>query len=187
MGNTSREKAEEITDLLHAIQRGSSGAFVRLKEMYAPLIEREVARYRGSLSDADLEDLRQGALVSLYRAALSFREDRGVTFGLYAKICIVNGAADTLRYIGKRNNDLPVEDLLAAEGLESSETPQERLIARENMARVRGVLSELEYRIFLLYMDGFSYAEIGAQVDKSAKAVDNALCRIKQKLRKLFE
>lgn len=187
MGNSNCEKTEDIADVLQAIQKGSSGAFVRLKEQYNPLLEREVSRYRGSLSEADIDDLRQGALVSLYRAALSFRPDRGVTFGLYAKICIVNGVADTLRYLGRKSEDVSVADLSEDEQVDDGETLQARLIDRENMARIQGALSELEYRIFLLFMDGYAYAEIGEQVGKSAKSVDNALCRIRQKLRKLFE
>lgn len=193
MGEDKHERSDEETAALIArIQEGSSGAFVRLSELYAPLLESEVARYMHSFNDADLEDLRQGALVSLYRAALAYNSEKGVTFGLFAKICIVNGIADTLRYVGKKSSTLNIEDISEEEQLakSSSQNPQSLFLDKESMLdlsrRIRSTLSEMEYTIFELYIGGYSYIEIAERVGKSAKSVDNALCRIKIKLKKLF-
>lgn len=187
----SRGKDEicgEVERLLPLIRRGSSAAFLRLSELYAPLLDSEVARYAGSLSEADLEDLRQGASVSLYRAALAFRADRGVTFGLFAKICIVNGIADSLRYIGKKGGTLSIDDLEESEQPDDGvPNPQSLLLDKERVyetrRQIRSALSDLEYEIFEMYISGFSYAEIASRIGKSQKSVDNALCRIKKKLR----
>lgn len=187
----SRGKDEicgEVERLLPLIRRGSNAAFLRLSELYAPLLDSEVARYAGSLSEADLEDLRQGASVSLYRAALAYRADRGVTFGLFAKICIVNGIADSLRYIGKKGGTLSIDDLEESEQPDDGEpNPQNLLLdkerAWETRRQIRSALSDLEYEIFEMYISGFSYAEIASRIGKSQKSVDNALCRIKKKLR----
>ncbi len=187
----SRGKDEicgEVDRLLPLIRRGSSAAFLRLSELYAPLLDSEVARYAGSLSEADLEDLRQGASVSLYRAALAFRADRGVTFGLFAKICIVNGIADSLRYIGKKGGTLSIDDLEESEQPDDGvPNPQSLLLDKERVyetrRQIRSALSDLEYEIFEMYISGFSYAEIASRIGKTQKSVDNALCRIKKKLR----
>lgn len=184
-------KSEESVELLRAIQNGSSGAFVKLSELYEPLLHKEVARYAGHLGEADLEDLRQGALISLYRAALAYQPDRGVTFGLYAKICVVNGVADTLRYLEKRTADVSVEMLTEAEMPASDENPLsatlDKLRSDELRSRIRFVLTELECRIFDLYLDGYSYAEIARRVGKTPKSVDNALRRVKGKLQRIFD
>lgn len=187
----SRGKDEicgEVERLLPLIRRGSSAAFLRLSELYAPLLDSEVARYAGSLSEADLEDLRQGASVSLYRAALAYRADRGVTFGLFAKICIVNGIADSLRYIGKKGGTLSIDELEESEQPDDGEpNPQSLLLDKERVyetrRQIRSALSDLEYEIFEMYISGFSYAEIASRIGKTQKSVDNALCRIKKKLR----
>lgn len=181
-------KADEVERLLPMIRRGSNAAFLRLSELYAPLFEREVARYAASLPPADLDDLRQSASVSLYRAALAFHGDRGVTFGLFAKICIVNGIADSLRYIRGKGTTLSMEDLAESEQPGDGEpNPQSLLLdkeqAWETRRRIREMLSPLEYEIFEMYISGFSYAEIASRIGKSQKSVDNALCRIKKKLR----
>ena len=186
-GKQSTE-AEALTRLIERIQDGSSGAFVELSELYAPLLEAEVARYVGSLSETDLEDLREAALISLYRAALAYRADRGVTFGLFAKICIVNGIADTLRYLNKKGQALSVEDLPEEAFPVGDDNPQSRVLDREALdvtrKKIRSVLSDFEYSVFQLYIAGYSYTEIAVRMGKSAKSIDNALCRIKIKLRK---
>lgn len=181
-------KADEVERLLPMIRRGSNAAFLRLSELYAPLLEREVARYAASLPPADLDDLRQGASVSLYRAALAFHGDRGVTFGLFAKICIVNGIADSLRYIRGKGTMLSMEDLAEREQPDDGEpNPQSLLLDKEQVwetrRQIKEMLSPLEYEIFEMYISGFSYAEIASRIGKSQKSVDNALCRIKKKLR----
>lgn len=181
-------KADEVERLLPMIRRGSNAAFLRLSELYAPLLEREVARYAASLPPVDLDDLRQSASVSLYRAALAFHGDRGVTFGLFAKICIVNGIADSLRYIRGKGTMLSMEDLAEREQPDDGEpNPQSLLLDKEQVwetrRQIKEMLSPLEYEIFEMYISGFSYAEIASRIGKSQKSVDNALCRIKKKLR----
>lgn len=188
MNRQEDAKADEVERLLPMIRRGSNAAFLRLSELYAPLLEREVARYAASLPPADLDDLRQSASVSLYRAALAFHGDRGVTFGLFAKICIVNGIADSLRYIRGKGTMLSMEDLDEREQPDGDEpNPQSLLLDKEQVwetrRQIKAMLSPLEYEIFEMYISGFSYAEIASRIGKSQKSVDNALCRIKKKLR----
>ncbi len=190
MSNNENKLTDDVSELLWHIRGGSSGAFVKLSEKYAPLLEKEVSRYSSSLGSADLEDLSQGALVSLYRAALSYRGDQGVTFGLYAKICVVNGIADTLRYIGKKPIDISMEALSEEEQPLADVNPQSMMIDKEQFAaldrKIHFALSELEYRIFELYLEGYSYAEIAERTGKSQKSVDNALRRVKDKLKKIL-
>ena len=183
-------QSDETAELLHAIQCGSSGAFVKLSEKFAPLISSEVMRYASGLDGDDLEDLKQGALISLYRAALAYRFDKGVTFGLYAKICVINGIADTLRYLKKTENDLSMEELAEGEHPASEDITEMGALDNDYILKMRSSiereLSKLEFDIFCLYLEGYSYSEIGKKLGKTAKSVDNALRRVKDKLKKIF-
>ena len=49
---------------------------------------------------------------------------------------------------------------------------------------LREKLSPLEWSVFVEYLEGKSYQEIAEEIDCQTKVVDNALCRIKQKIRK---
>ena len=189
MSKGEKRQTDDVLELLTHIQNGSSGAFVKLAEMYAPLLECEVARYVTSLSAADLEDLKQGALVSLYRAALAYRSGGGVTFGLYAKICIVNGIADTLRYIGKKPVDVSISDL-GEDELGGESGPEELVLDKEQFhvlrRKIAGILSDMELEMFEMYLGGYSYAEIAEKCGRNVKSVDNALRRVKDKLKKVL-
>ncbi|MBQ8835895.1 MAG: sigma-70 family RNA polymerase sigma factor [Clostridia bacterium] len=190
MSKGEKWQSDDVGELLALIQSGSSGAFVQLADKYAPLLESEVTRYIGSLGIADVEDLRQGALVSLYRAALAYRADVGVTFGLFAKVCIVNGIADTLRYIGKKNVDVSMDDLSEDELHDGEYDPEDLVLDKEQLSslrrRISHALSAMELDTLDMYLSGYSYAEIAEKSGRTVKSVDNALRRVKEKLKKVL-
>ena len=53
---------------------------------------------------------------------------------------------------------------------------------RERMDVLKGQLSGFEASVLRLYLNGLSYSEIAAEVNKSPKSVDNAVQRIRRKL-----
>ena len=53
---------------------------------------------------------------------------------------------------------------------------------RERLGTLKGQLSGLEAKILTLYLRGYSYAEIAVQVERSPKAVDNAVQPIRRKV-----
>ena len=85
------QQSSEMQKLICDIQNGVPLSFETVYSLYGPLINSLAEKYGGSsLSGAELEDLRQEAAIALYDAALAFNPERGVSFGLYAKICIKN-------------------------------------------------------------------------------------------------
>ena len=80
-----------------------------------------------------------------------------------------------------------MEDLDEREQPDDEPNPQSLLLDKEQVwetrRQIKAMLSPLEYEIFEMYISGFSYAEIASRIGKSQKSVDNALCRIKKKLR----
>ena len=87
-------------ELLFAAKSGNSSAFSELTEKYTPLISSMAERYFHLLDGGSIgyDDLVQEAHVAFYRAMISFDMDQeGVSFGLYAKICIRNSMVSILR------------------------------------------------------------------------------------------
>ena len=54
------------------------------------------------------------------------------------------------------------------------------------MERIRAGLNGEEEKIFELWAEGCSYAEIAEEIKKSVKYVDNALQRIRRKAKKIL-
>ena len=67
------------------------------------------------------------------------------------------------------------------------ETIEELLEAIEELKReINSVLSDYEHKILVLFLQGYSYADIGKAVEKSVKSIDNAIQRIKKKVRPIL-
>ena len=49
------------------------------------------------------------------------------------------------------------------------------------------ILSDLEWRVLMSYLDGKSYQEIAVDLHRQVKSIDNALQRVKRKLEKYME
>ena len=64
--------------------------------------------------------------------------------------------------------------------------PADELVSSEDLADMQAslarMLSELEVDVLHLYVEGRSYQEIGEQLGRHVKSIDNALQRIKRKL-----
>ncbi|MBQ7364263.1 MAG: helix-turn-helix domain-containing protein [Clostridia bacterium] len=81
----------EVLAILKAIQSGNENAFAELLSQYQPLIQKMAQSFLNVCPELDREDLIQEASLALSNAAKHYRLDEtGVTFGLYAKICIKN-------------------------------------------------------------------------------------------------
>ncbi|MBR4292433.1 MAG: sigma-70 family RNA polymerase sigma factor [Clostridia bacterium] len=184
------EKTEELLKiLLRDISRSSdaglsSNALDRLTEIYSPMIAQTVAKYSAMIgSGGDIDDLRQEAVIALYKAARTYREDIGVTFGLYAKICIGNRMQSVMRKLSR--SYVPYERVKLIGG-----NPERGYIEREAYRSLRGkldlLLTDYERRVLLMHLNGYSYKAISNALSKNEKSVDNALRRIRNKLRKSF-
>ncbi|MBP5308853.1 MAG: sigma-70 family RNA polymerase sigma factor [Clostridia bacterium] len=153
-------------------------------------IVRKVSR-RYFLIGADTEDVYQEGFIGLLKAVRTYDESKG-SFTYYACLCVNSAVITAVRkYAGNKNkalNDgLP---LSALEGSAASENPEEIYIEGENrrelLSDIESELSVLERQILLLYLKGLSYSEIERKTGKSFKSVDNALQRIRKKLRVLL-
>ena len=169
--------------LIEKIRAGDESAFALLASSYKPLIDSMAKKYFRKSVNAGIaeEDFVQEATMAFYSAVCSYADDKGVTFGLYAKICLRNRLVSMLRSLSKKQRRTPDE-------AEASSDPAYRLLEKEAVMRaekkIRSALSELEWSVLCLYLDKKSYDEISEELGIAKKSVDNALYRIKKKLKK---
>lgn len=172
-----------LYEKLLAVKNGDDPAFSSLCEDYGALIESMTQSFVESCPDMDKDDLRQEARMALYRAAMRFSLDQdGVTFGLYAKICIRNKLISVRRKYttqSKLKTKRNAEAVAVVADVTPS-TPRRTLFTEEAML----LLSPFEQKVFALYAQKCSYSEIARTLSRSEKSIDNAIYRIKSKLRK---
>ena len=69
--------------------------------------------------------------------------------------------------------------------------PEQLIISREEFndieSKMGEILSSLEWKVLMYYLEGKSYQEIAAELDRHVKSIDNALQRVKRKLERYLE
>ena len=174
-------------------REGSPAALQILFERYAPLIESRVARGGAGL---DRDDLLQEGRIGLFLALLSFDDDKSTLFKTYAGVCITHQIHSARRRADRKkhrplNTYLPLQsdDFSTSYGASSAVDPVDALIDKENFENIREMimhkLSDFERKSFTLHLGGSTYTEIAEHLASSPKAVDNALQRVRRKLRTL--
>lgn len=181
----NRYENTEISALILAVRERDEEAFSELVRRYTPMMRKVVASFQGQ-SD-DFGEYFSEACVALHSAALNYDFGRSsVTFGLYARICVHHRLVDLLRARGAgwQFDECDVDSVPSVESIESD------IVERETvellMKGARALLSDYEYRVLLLHMQGYKTAEIARVVGKGAKSVDNAKSRLFRRLREQF-
>lgn len=145
------------------------------------------------LIGGETEDLIQEGMMGLFQAvgAYDSQKENGARFKNFAYLCIWRRIVDAVKSAAKKQ---PSDMLLFSEDLDNKTANfdlDESMIfmdeQKEMTQKISHVLSDLEFRIFTLYVNGMSRAEICAATEKSSKSVDNALQRSKNKLLKMLK
>ena len=186
------KKTEEINELIELVVSGNSDAFTELVEIYNPLLKKILNAYTTEeMSKEDVEDLSQEELIAFYRAIINFdKEQNDVEFGLYAKICITNSMISYKRAAAKKSN----ESLIGDEEMNSITDPEGevpkffemRESERELGQQIQKTLSGYENEVWSYYVNGCSTKEIAIKLNSNEKSIDNAIFRIRKKLKTLL-
>jgi RNA polymerase sporulation-specific sigma factor len=183
-------------DLTAAYQAGDERALDELITRYRRFARARARAYYVAGGDAD--DLEQEALIALVKAAADHRASDG-PFRPFADLCITRRLVSAIRRANRQkhrvlNDAAPLTAAAARSGDEEREMvpphpgpgPEEVVVAAAHGlalgAEVERLLSTFERGVLGLILDGRSYQEVATELGRSAKAVDNALQRIKQKL-----
>lgn len=182
----------ELDLLLENVKKGKPFSFNAVYALYTPLIESLTKKYgkQFSVSDVEFDDIKQEALIALYHAALTYTPNEEVTFGMYAKICIRNKIISYIRCFLENDVPLSLEEREADWDEPDLDTPEQIVISKESLCnlnrRIDEALTDFEKSVFALYLGDMSYAGMAEKLDKPKKSIDNAIHRIKAKLRKLL-
>lgn len=160
-------------------------AYSELISRHLPAIIRAASIYQQSPADRD--DLVSEGILGLMAAARTYSEDRGASFGTYAFVCANRRMLSALKKIRKINMmEGPIEGIEPKDTESPEKTAIEREFLREIFSEAESSFSELERRVLMLYLSGESYERISAALGIDRKAVDNALSRVRAKLRRKF-
>ncbi len=151
----------------------------------------------------EINDLIQEGMLGLNSAITTYKENKENIFFTYAKKCIEGKIISLIISANRQKNRLlnesvSLSDTLNEENIELGErigdnsyNPEYKLFEHENeeeiIKNLKKELTDLEEKVFMLKISGLNYREIAEILDKDAKVIDNALQRIKIKLKKMLK
>lgn len=195
MGTYQQFKDEELIDMLRA---GDEKIMDYILDKYKPLVRKKAnAMY---LIGGDTDDLIQEGMIGLFKAIRDFSAEKESSFFHFAEICIgrqIYTAVEASNrkkhaplnsyvslYSGTNEEGVVLADALTTGAMEN---PEQRMIDQENLTlfleQVKEKLSKMECQVLDFYLAGLNYQQIAEQMEKTPKAIDNALQRIKAKIR----
>lgn len=189
MASVSLVDAKDDNTLVSQAKSGDTAALTRLLERYSDIILQKAKSFKG-LSGIESDDLYQEGMMGFVAAVYSFDETREIQFSTYA---VTVAARKMLSALKKSNNksNLPLRSYISIEEennlLSYSPTPEEVIIYNEELDKINSFiktkLSKTEKKVLKLSMLGMSYSEIAEILECTEKSVDNAIQRVRKKIR----
>lgn len=190
-------------ELVDMIAENNEIAMTIMYKKYEPLIFSSAKRLFEYCNGTGLElnDLIQEGMLGLSKAIDSFTEKKDTLFYTYAKTCIerkIISSIITARRLKHKilNESISIEkDVLNGETItlenflaDQDGNPERLILKKESEEEILTILEKeftpFEKQVFELKKNGFEYKEIAEIMGKDPKSIDNALQRIRAKIKK---
>lgn len=190
-------------ELVDMIAENNEIAMTIMYKKYEPLIFTSAKRLFEYCNGTGLElnDLIQEGMLGLSKAIDSFTDKKDTLFYTYAKTCIERKIISSI-ITAKRlkhkilNESISIEkDILNGEEItlenflaDQNGDPEKLILKKESEEEILAILEKeftpFEKQVFELKKNGFEYKEIAEIMGKDPKSIDNALQRIRAKIKK---
>lgn len=173
-------------------------------EKYRPFIVSIANKFYPLIKNGgyELNDLIQEGMIGLSQAINDFKEQKNVKFSTFANVCIERQMISFVRDANRKkhrilNSSLSIDSATDKRGIplmelifdEKNVNPEDSFINIEEedelLNKVKEILTDKEYEVFELKLEGFSYQEMSCLLGVSLKSIDGSIRRIKSKLTNL--
>lgn len=191
---------QEMSDeqLIGQLRSGDSGVMDYILDKYKPLVRKKANAV--FLIGGETDDLIQEGMIGLFKAVRDYDGGKEASFFSFAELCITRQLYKAVE-ASNRKKHAPLNTYISfysetgEEGHSLAETlttggmgdPEQMIIDQENLKQfwdgLREHLSPMEQQVLDEYLQGNNYQQIAEHMDKPPKTIDNALQRIKTKVR----
>lgn len=177
-----------------------------LFKKYKYIIDIIIKKYSLSAIKVGIEysDLYQEALVGFSDALNSYDEKKEASIATFITLCVERKLQNTILKAKTIKNKMFLQTLSLDYQEDSEESPLSEMISDnckndplnnmtddesyiELIEKIKNELSLQEYEVFTLLASGLNYIEIANQLEKNPKQIDNAIQRIKSKIKKIIK
>ena len=201
MANISGNESDE--ELITRLRDGESDVTDYIMNKYKNMVRTKAASMY--ILGADRDDLIQEGMIGLFKAIRDYDSGRDASFKTFADLCVSRQMYTAIQ-ASNRKKHAPLNSYIslyakmdnAEDDIEFSldqvledmndMDPESMVIDRENTRDIEEFiesgLSDFEQAVLELHLTGMSYTEIARVLGKDEKSTDNALQRLKTKIRK---
>ncbi len=194
MNNSSVNKCESDTILVSRAKSGDSKALSALIEKYSENIRIKAYTFN-CVHVKDNEDLYQEGMMGFVSAVYYYDENRGASFNTFMSRVVSNRMIQAYNNMRDYSKVFLVTENNSEEFLNSvdnsSMSPEEHLVSNESyyeyLEFIDKDFSEFEKKVYKLFLKNLSYNDMSIILGCTVKSIDNALQRIKRKIKFYFE
>lgn len=192
---------EEDKKYILKIKAGDEAALNKIMEKYKNFVYAKAKTF--FIVGAEQEDIIQEGMIGLFKAIKGYDFDKEVSFSSFADLCIRRQIISAIK-ASTRQKHIPLNSYLSLNkgsfdeesdrevieelDLDAVPDPLETITKKETYQNIElkmsEILSDFEQQVFNEYLNGESYVVIAQKLNSHAKAVDNAIQRIKKKVEK---
>lgn len=197
---------EQLIVKFHDAGDQESGIMDFIMNKYKNLVRKKAASMY--ILGADRDDLIQEGMIGLFKAIRDYDMGRDALFSTFADLCISRQMYSAIKASARKkhaplnsyislyaeNKDSSADSEVALEDVLESDVsaiPEQQVIDRESLEALEKAiekeLSDLEMQVLDLYLTGMTVKEVSAVLGRDEKSTDNAMQRIKSKLRKYLK
>ncbi|MBP3206482.1 MAG: RNA polymerase sporulation sigma factor SigH [Lachnospiraceae bacterium] len=194
-------------ELIHRLRDGDSPVMDYLIEKYKYLVRAKAKSM--FILGGDNDDLIQEGMLGLFKAVRDYDSGRDASFLTFAELC-VSRQIYTAVQASQRKKHIPLNTYISLSGEPKDESgdgeekrnyekvledkaelsPEEVFLDKERVEyleqQMDKELSPFEKQVLDLHLTGMSYTQIARVLGREEKATDNALQRLKSKIRKML-
>ena len=186
-------------ELVASAQEGNLEAEEFLIRKYKELVRSRSQFY--FIIGADGDDVVQEGMIGLFKAIQSYSADKEASFRTFAELCVNRQIITAIKSASRRKHEPLNESVSLSDPVSEDENsmtiaevlragkdmdPEEELLAKDLLKMLSGaeqnIFSAFEMQVWNEYLRGKNYREIAVILDRSPKAVDNAIQRTKKKI-----
>lgn len=179
-------------ELITMLRSGEQEVMDFIIEKYKPMV-RQKARVL-YLVGGEQDDLIQEGMIGLFKAVRDYRSEKDASFRTFAQICVDRQIYHAIQSSNRQKHQ-PLNSYVSMNSEEwedevytmFQQSPENIVIAQENALHlentIRRQLSSFENQVLEMYLDGDNYLMIADKLGKTPKSIDNALQRIRGKVK----
>lgn len=195
---------EQLIVLIHDGENGETVDYIMNK--YKDLVRKKAASMY--ILGADRDDLIQEGMIGLFKAVRDYDAGRDASFSTFADLCISRQMYSAIKALSRKKHtplnsyisiyasredsdqgsDVSLEEILESD---SNLIPEQYVLDQENLKileeNIDKDLSDLERQVLDLYITGMSIKKIAGVLGRDEKSTDNAMQRVRAKLKKYLK